>query len=186
MRLTRLALATALALTFGTYAHAQTCGEICTEDYWKTAAPAEISKAIATVDVNAGSKYGWTPLHYAAGWGNTQNILTLLKAGADVNARGEDGLSPLHIAAGFSRNPQNILPLLEAGADVSARGEIGWTPLHMAAFGRTPENILTLLEADADATVKDILGTTPWDAAKDNRELKGTAAYWALNDARFK
>ena len=94
MRLTYLALATALSLALGTYAHAKdTCGEICTKDFWDKATPAEISEAIAAVDVNARGDYGGTPLLTAAARGTPQNVLTLLDAGADVNARNENGLA---------------------------------------------------------------------------------------------
>jgi hypothetical protein len=44
---------------------------------------------------------------------------------------------------------------------------------------------MALLNAGADAAVIDDLGQTPWSLANDNSRLKGTDAYWALNDARF-
>ena len=44
---------------------------------------------------------------------------------------------------------------------------------------------MALLNVGADGTVTNEEGKTPWDLAKDNDQLKGTDAYWALNDARF-
>ena len=32
---------------------------------------------------------------------------------------------------------------------------------------------------------KDKYGKTPWDLAQENEKLKGTKAYWALNDAQY-
>ena len=54
-------------------------------------------------DVNAKSADGLTPLHYAAGAGNTVVVGILLKAGADPNARSIDGTTPLMRAAGAGR-----------------------------------------------------------------------------------
>jgi ankyrin repeat protein len=185
MRLTHLALATALSLTFGTHSHAQTtCGQLCTSEFWDTATPTKISEVIAAEGVNARSDFGWTPLLFIAAEGTPENILALLDAGADVNARNELGVTPLHRAVRLG-TPENVMILLEAGADVNARKEGSVTPLSFAAWYGSPENVMALLEAGADATITDVLGLTPWDIAKGNGKLEGTDAYWALNDARF-
>ena len=34
--------------------------------------------------------------------------------------------------------------------------------------------------------MEDSDGKTAWDLAQDNEKLKGTNAYWMLNDLRFK
>ena len=49
-----------------------------------------------------------------------------------------------------------------------------------------PTQIQALLTAGADAKAKGRDGNTPWDYAQANETLKGTEAYWALKDARFK
>ena len=71
-------------------------------------------------------------------------------------------------------------------ADVNARNEFGWTALMYAAEAGAAETVRILLKAGADASVKDTDGKTAWDHAQDNEKLKGTDAYWMLNDARFK
>ena len=64
--------------------------------------------------------------------------------------------------------------------------EAGFTPLHVAAAeNANPSVILALLKAGADPGAGDDAGKTPFDYAKDNEALKGTEAYWLLNEARF-
>ena len=76
--------------------------------------------------------------------------------------------------------------LLAAGAEVMVMDGYRATPLHSAsrAYG-TSANIQVLLDAGADAKAKDEGGKTPWDYAQENKKLKGTKAYWALNDAQY-
>ena len=104
---------------------------------------------------------------------------------ADVNARTEDGSTSLMYAAG-SGTAESVKVLLDAGADVNARYENGWTSLMLAARFGAAESVKLLLDAGVDASVKDTLGKTAWDLAQENEALKGTDAYWMLNDARFK
>ena len=61
----------------------------------------------------------------------------------------------------------------------------GSTPLHWAALHDAPASIQALLAAGADAKAKDKDGETPWALAQENEKLKGTKAYWALNDAQY-
>ena len=49
----------------------------------------------------------------------------------------------------------------------------------------TSEGIRAALDAGADATAKDEWGKTAWDLIQDNEALKGSKAYWRLNDLRF-
>ena len=175
----------AVLLFIGTSAYAQdTCGNVCTADFWQTATQIEIEQELQAVNVNARNMWGETPLYWAALRGTPENIKALLEAGADVNARNEYGETPLYSAS--VRAPENIKALLEAGANVNARNVYGWTPLHHAAQWGTPEGIKALLEAGADGAAQNNDGEIPFDLAKGNEEVKGTDAYWALNDARFK
>ena len=112
------------------------------------------------------------------------NVQAELDGGADVMARDKYGFTPLDFAA-LAASPANIQALLAAGADLMAREEDGTTPLHYAARKDTPANIQALLAAGADAKAKDTEGKTPWDLAQENEDLKGTKAYWSLNDAQY-
>ena len=127
-------------------------------------------------------------LFKAAKGGTALEVKGALAAGADVEARNEDGLTPLHTAARNS-NPAVIEALLEAGADTGARERKAphRMPLHIAAgFNDNPAVIEALIEADADVGAHDEFGMTPFDYAKRNNEaLKGTDAYWLLNEGRF-
>ena len=156
-------------------------------DLVKTGTLEEVNNAIkAGADINARDKDGKTPLMYAA-W-NNQNpevIKVLLEAGADVNARDKNGWTPLMYAA-WNENPDVIKVLLEAGADVNARDKDGRTPLMWAAgSNQNPEVIKILLDAGADGKAKSNEGKTAFDYAEENKYIKGTEAYWLLNDAQY-
>jgi len=60
----------------------------------------------AGADVNAkDDKFGFTPLHRAAGRGNKEVAELLIAEGADVNVKNEDGDTPLD-AAIYGKKPQ--------------------------------------------------------------------------------
>ena len=141
----------------------------------------------AGADLHARNEFGDTPLHWAAINSNLEVTLTLLEAGADVDARDEERATPLHIAAAMNNNGQIIAALLEGGSDPNARTEGGETPLHLAAMvNANPAVVVALLDGGADPIARDDGDETPWDYANDNESLKGTTAYWCLNDARWR
>ena len=153
--------------------------------------------------------------HAARDNDNPAVIEALVVAGASLDARLEDGSTPLHTAVSTTdvgrdaaENLAVTEALLAAGADVRARDENGDTPLHLAASWshrsydpEDPDNfdrlrrlygephagsvIGALLNAGANPMARNAAGRTPWDLAQENDALKGTGAYWRLNDARF-
>ena len=147
----------------------------------------DVIKALlaAGADLEARDKYGNTPLHDAAENKNPDVIKALLAAGAKLEARDKYGNTPLHDAA-ENKNPDVIKALLAAGAKLEARGKYGFKPLHEAAqSNENPAVIEALLEAGANPMAPNVGGKTPWDFAQDNEALKGSDAYWRLNEARF-
>ena len=155
----------------------------------------EVVNALLAAGADPGSRDhdGDTPLSRAAFdvSSRTAVVESLLAAGANPRTRDEFGTTPLHLAAAVWKAPE-IAALLAAGAEPMARDADGQTPLHYAAdprWGRVVEDAGTtvdaLLDAGADPMAEDDDGTTPWDLAKENDELRGSDAYWRMNDARF-
>ena len=64
-----------------------------------------------SVPVNAQDYLGWTPLHFAAMFGNIIIIYELLRFDANRNALTHEGEPPLGVARRFNRRPQ-VLELL--------------------------------------------------------------------------
>ena len=172
----RFKLLTLIWITFGTQTLAQTCGDLCIDEFWATSTLEEIDAAIRGADVHARDAHGYTSLHIAAYRGTPDVVMALIEAGADVNARSEDGSTPLHAAAYHGSlwaadpgaPPDNMRKLLEAGAGVNAQSADGSTPLHLAAMRGTPEIITILLEAGADVAAVDSYGQTPWEIAAEH------------------
>jgi len=168
----------------------------------------------AGADVNTRSEDGTTPLLSAAGAGTAEMVQLLIAAGADVNTRSRFGHTPLIMAAGFG-TAEEVQLLIAAGADITAKTEEGKTVWGFAqkneklegtealwslaeALGKcsrwcdagwwrqiTEDDLQALLDAGVynKLTKKD--RATAWNLAQSS-PLKGSKAYWALNDARFK
>jgi uncharacterized protein len=119
---------------------------------------------------------GFTPLHYAAFFGQEDAARILLERGAEVEvvARNESiRVTPLHSAAAGSHSAIVKL-LLEAGADPNAAQDGGFTPLHSAAQNDDRESAEALLAAGADPSLASDDGKTPAQLAGDRtRELFG-------------
>lgn len=105
----------------------------------------------------------------------------------DVHSRDETGKTPLHYAAESCFTCLEAIALvLERGADVHARDEVGNTPLHLAAQKNFPEVVELLLDHHADGMAFNGDQKTAFDFARENQHLKGSNAYWRLNDAKFR
>jgi ankyrin repeat protein len=107
-----------------------------------------------SVDVNAQSDGGSTPLQLAAIYDHKEIAELLIAGGADVNAENEDGWTPLHFAA--SDGHKEVVELFIAkGADVNVKADVGWTPLQMAA-GEGHKEIVDLLRKHGGKTGEEL------------------------------
>ncbi len=100
--------------------------------------PVETPEPAAPVDVTTRDADGRTPLHWAAFYGYTTTVRTMLQQQADVNARDNQQRTPGHWAS-FKGYMAIVKMLVAAGADVNARDEAGRTMVAMAQIGRQTE-----------------------------------------------
>ena len=102
-------------------------------------------------DINAvDSRYGVTPLCWAAFGGHAEIIELLIESGADVNAKNRDSGTALHGAA-FLGQAEAAAILIQNGADTYAKHESGDTPMDSANVDwGTTQFIAGLLELDVD------------------------------------
>jgi len=116
---------------------------------------------------NARSPDGFTPLHFAAFFGDAATAQLLLERGADPRAVAANSLrvTPLHSAAA-ARNADVAHLVLDAGADPNARENGGYTPLHTAADNGDDGLVALLLEHGADASSVADDGRTPAAVAR--------------------
>jgi ankyrin repeat protein len=109
---------------------------------------------------------GWTPLHLAAFFGQTEAARLLLNKGAIVNARSTNPMAnmPLHAAAA-GRHVELVKLLIDHGAPVNARQHGGWSPLHAAAQNGDLEMAKILIAAGADVNARAENNQMPLDMA---------------------
>ena len=99
---------------------------------------------------------GYTPLHVAARYGDTEIGLHLISAGAKVDAPDCQGATPLHVAACHNHIAfVHVLAHTNIGANVNGKSFNGSTPLHSAAACGAVEVIDYLLYLGADVTAVD-------------------------------
>jgi ankyrin repeat protein len=122
---------------------------------------------------NTNNKDGLTPLGYAAHFGQTESVHTLIEHKADVNAISRSLVSfipcntALHAALAGERSAEVIRLLLEHGASTSIPDSDGQHALHTAAF-HTDQTVIIdmLLEYGADPKVPNTSGETAQDIAE--------------------
>ena len=115
---------------------------------------------------------GFTPLHLACFFGQTEAAEFLLDRGADIEARSRNvrlsGVTPLHSAVAGAQTGVALL-LLERGADPNATQPGGWTPLHQAAAIGDLELCKALLAAGAARAAMADDRSRPLDFAIEKR-----------------
>ena len=125
----------------------------------------------APSSVNARAHDGWTPLMFAALYGDAEAVRVLLAAGANPNTANESGGTAVMYALD---DAEKTRLLLEAGADPNARSGEGRTAL-LIAVGRTGSYTVVklLLEkgASASARLSDGRGVLPLAIAARDASL---------------
>ncbi|KAM3585095.1 uncharacterized protein V6R79_007353 [Siganus canaliculatus] len=112
------------------------------------------------------SCYGWTPIHWAAHYGQLECMVRLVQMGCQVNTvSNRFNQTPTHTAA-FGGHPHCVLWLTQAGADVNRQDFVGEAPIHKAARSGSLECIQVLLIAGAKPQLRNASGQTAADLAQ--------------------
>jgi ankyrin repeat protein len=120
--------------------------------------------------VNAKGSGGWTPIMYAALYGDGETVRLLLNKGANPNAQNDDGGTALMYA---TDNEEKTKLLLDQGADPNLRSGEGRTAL-LVAVGRAGSYpvVKLLLDKGADARIGLPDGRGGLSAAAGSRDAK--------------
>jgi ankyrin repeat protein len=144
-------------------------------------------------DINCRNQSGATALHFAAMFGHSNIVRTLIEYGASVNACADNGSTPLHWAAG-SGHTDTVLMLLQHGADATLRSTTwnssvfgkgsGQTPSHWAAESGHVDivKLLHLHAPDSSVTPDDKDQTPICLAKKELRSATVTLLQQILNE----
>ncbi len=163
------------------------CEDWLTLRFFQFASPGEVGRCLENgMDPNAKSANGWTPLHLAAGFSNSSEIVRMLiEAEANPVSVSDDGWTPLHMAARGATDPEIISAILDSGVSANIRTESGWAPLHSAAEkNSSPEIIVSLLRECADRSSLTVDGLTPWDLIQGNDNLRNSPVSRLLDPDR--
>ncbi|XP_021295345.1 serine/threonine-protein phosphatase 6 regulatory ankyrin repeat subunit B-like [Herrania umbratica] len=111
---------------------------------------------------------GWTELHVAVVFDQTEELVELLRKGRrePLDWRDKEGRTPLHLAASKG-NIECAKILVESGVDKNAKSKDGRTALFRAAANGSRRMVEMLIEMDADPTIPDDRGRSAFDIARD-------------------
>lgn len=117
---------------------------------------------------NTWSGDGFTPLHFAAFFGQDSVARILLEHHGDPTAASRNAMqvTPLHSAAA-GRHAALVGALLNAGAPVNAKQQQGWTALHAAAQNGDQAMVDLLLKYGANPKARNDDGLTPEQLARE-------------------
>ena len=122
----------------------------------------------------------FTPMHYAAFFGNLQMIELLMRHGGDPHVQNEMKINMLHVAAQGDK-PQAIAFFLREGLNINARDRKESTPLHWAAFAGADLALTYILSWGGDVNAQDSRGVTPLHlAVKTAEDIQSTRSVRAL------
>jgi ankyrin repeat protein len=118
--------------------------------------------------IHSYSKDGFTALHFACYFSQSEAARLLLEKGAKFDAVAHNAMRvmPLHSAAS-ARNLAAASLLVEHGAPVNARQQGGWVPIHAAAQNGDGDMVDLLLAHGADAEIANDEGKTAAMVARD-------------------
>ena len=178
-------------------AYAGDCMRLCDYNFWQRNGDgvpsiediqAEIDKG---ADPTARDRGKHTPLHWAAAYADSEQIMFLLQQGTDLEAK--TGLhttrtgkrTPLHYAVYLSsRKAENTAALIQAGANINVRDVSGYTPLMLAVERQNIDTVNLLLDAGANAQLRNRWKETAFDYARGNPDwIKHLSTYKRLKAA---
>jgi ankyrin repeat protein len=133
---------------------------------------------------------GLTPLHLAAGRGDSIQVESLISKGADIfSLDSRMGVSILHKAV-YSGDPKTVAVLLKHGALINIQSPSnGDTPLHDAIYFKRKthglELIDLLLHSGASLSIRNRAGLTPLDSAELLKDQEAILSIKKEQDLRY-
>ncbi|KAH7305140.1 ankyrin repeat-containing domain protein [Rhexocercosporidium sp. MPI-PUGE-AT-0058] len=126
---------------------------------------------------------GWSALHYAAAYGWTAIIQSLLERGEDANALDTEGCLPLHVAARWEKS-EACKFLLDHTANINLVTKTSMTVLHWASIWGLNEIIELLVQKGADCNIGDEHNYTSLHYASSRPSLESTVRLLLQSGAR--
>ncbi|KIW35343.1 uncharacterized protein PV07_02044 [Cladophialophora immunda] len=116
-------------------------------------------------DINCRTSEEFTPLSFAAQYGQVATVRELLEHGADISAKNSHFQTALHLAA-RTGSEAVVKLLLEHGVDPRSRSGLRDTPLGAASLSRAAL-VRPIFEHGCDPDTKDFSGRTPLSHAAE-------------------